>query len=148
MRANWRQKRQSQRKRGLILFLLGIGVLLDSGFWFPFPVTGLLSVGLSFGLLTLSGWYLKEGLGLPVKPVLSYLQTRPDGMSLKELEEFLGPEEKDSLDELLKRLEKKDWASRETMILELVESGEAREDILILLPRGKAKIQGLLKGKA
>jgi len=116
----------------VIASALAVAILLNSGFYIPFPITGLPSVTLSLLILFYGLRFLYRGLRLPVAEVLGYLDLRGGRARLVEIEKWLGAEA-DSLPEVMRVLSDKNWAITQIEDLHEVETESRLDDNLIIL---------------
>tara|TARA_Y100000589_G_C27179305_1_gene640086 strand:- start:365 stop:883 length:519 start_codon:yes stop_codon:yes gene_type:complete len=137
--------RKYSRKSGLIWFVAGVLVLINSPFMFPIPIVGLPSVMLALILSLVGIRKIYNGLKLPLLECLLVMGHAGGEINLQELIEALGGSKEVSAEELLLALDKKDWARRACHHLPYVESqelsgNEINSNLIILLDRGRQQL--------
>ena len=139
-------ERKSSRKSGIIWFVVGILVLVNSPFMFPIPIVGLPSVMLALLLSLIGVRKIYNGVKLPLEECLLVLDHEDGKISLEKLVDTLGGSKEVIAEELLTALDKKDWARRADHHLPYVEKQELNakqidSNLIILLDGGKQQIR-------
>ena len=138
-------RRKSSRKSGLIWFVSGLLVLLNSPFLVPIPIVGLPSVLLASILLLIGVRKIIYGLKLPISESLMIIDHAGGEISQQKLIEALGGSSEVNAEELLIVLDKKDWARKAIHHLPYVENKELDGGLIdgqlvILLEGGKQQL--------